>query len=702
MARMEDTFRDKVKAHAIAAATATRARARAAWARRPVRIGAYILAPFVFIALLLTIADWNMLRGPVSGLASAALDRRVTIAGDLDVDIWSARPRIVANKITVANPQWAGEGDTITIERLDTRVELVPALFGNFRIVELELQRPTFSFLREASGRATWQFKKKSANPRPMKLPAIRAFNITDGTLRIDDRRRKLIFEGGLNSSEAGYGEAREFKLTGEGRLNGEKFVADVRGGPLVQIDRERPYAFKGHITAGATSARVNGSFDRPFDFGAYTVALDATGPDLADLYYLTGLTLPNTPPYHLKGSLRRSVQQYVLSDISGNVGDSDLAGVIRVDRSRPRTFLDAELRSRALDFDDLAVVLGGGPSTAPGETASADQRAEVAQMRAQQRLLPDAKLDLTRVRNMDAKLVYRAASVKTRYLPLERFAINLSLKEGVLIGDPVSFALPRGQINATVRIDAREDMPDTTADIRLSRARVEDFLARSGQANAIVGGLEARAQLRGRGLSVREVAANANGKATVIVPSGEIRAAFAELLGVNVTRGLGLLLTKNNATTPIRCAVADFRAERGVLAAQTFVVDTGVTLAHGTGTISLRDESLDLRLKGEPKEPRLIRLMAPIKLGGRLADPQLGVDLEGVAGQAGVAAAIGTLFAPLAAILPFVNAGLADDANCVALIEQSRGAPKNRAAQGSAPRNPAKAENTARQPARG
>ncbi|MDZ4777564.1 MAG: AsmA family protein [Alphaproteobacteria bacterium] len=692
MALMEETFRDRMKARARAAAAATRARANAAWARRPVRIGAYVLAPIVLIVFLLTIADWNLLRGPVSGIASAALDRKVIIAGDLDVDLWSAHPRITAQKITVADPQWAGDGETISIERIHTRVEFWPALFGNFRIVELELDRPTFTFLREASGRATWQFRKKTPK-RPINLPAIRSFRMNDGVLRIDDRRRKLVFDGKLQSVEMGEGKDRVFHLTGEGKFNGEPFVGEVTGASLEHVRRDEPYAFNARITAGATRAIATGAFDRPFDFAAYSVNLDATGPDLADIFYLTGLALPNTPPYHLKGALRRSAQQYVLNDISGTVGDTDLAGVIRVDRGGPRTLLDANLRSRELDFDDLAVVLGGPPSTATGETANAAQRAEVAQMRAQRRLMPDAKLDLARVRHMDAKLVYRAASVKTNYLPLQRFAIELALKDGVLIGDPVSFALPRGQINATVRIDAREDMPDTTADIRLSRARVEDFLARSEQADAIVGGLEARAQLRGRGLSVREVAANANGRATFIVPSGEIRSAFAELLGVNVTRGLGLLLTKDQGTTPVRCAVADFRAERGILRAQTFVIDTGVTLAHGTGTVSLRDETIDLRLKGEPKEPRLIRLMAPIKLGGWLGDPELGVDLSRAARQTGAAAAIGAVFAPLAAVLPFVSAGLAEDANCAALIAQGRGA---------AASAPARTENTPRQPARG
>lgn len=691
---MADAFREHLAALARKVASA----AQALWARRPFRISVYILAPFIAIALLLTVADWNLLRGPVAGIASAALDRKVTIAGDLDVDLWSRAPRIQAEKITIANPAWAGAGDTIAIERLRTRVEFLPALVGDFRIVELELQKPRFSFLREADGRATWQFRRKTPG-KPLNLPAIREFRIQDGFLRIEDKRRKLLFEGSLQSSEDGEGEARAFRLVGEGRLNGEKFLGDVRGGPLVQINRKEPYAFSGHITAGATSARVTGAFDRPFDFSAYAVDLDVTGPDLADLYYLTGVTLPNTPPYHLKGALRRSLQRYLLSNISGRVGDSDLAGVIRVDRSRPRTFLDADLRSRALDFDDLAVALGGPPSTAPGETANARQRAEVAQMNAQGRLLPDAKLDLARVRNMDARLVYRAASVKTRYLPLERFAIDLTLKNGVLVGDPVSFALPRGEIRATARIDARKDTPDVDADLRLTRARVEDFLARSKQANAIVGGLEARAKLRGRGLSVREVAANADGQVTLIVPQGEIREAFAELLGVNVTRGLGLLLTKSPRTTEIRCAVADFRAQRGVLNAQSIVMDTGVVLTQGSGSVSLRDETLDLTLKGAPKEPRLVRLVAPIRVRGRLAQPELGVDLDNAIGQGGVAAALGAVFAPLAAILPFVNPGLADDANCSALIAgASAGRAKNNPQASDRPN----AGSERRQPSRG
>ena len=89
----------------------------------------------------------------------------------------------------------------------------------------------------------------------------------------------------------------------------------------------------------------------------------------------------------------------------------------------------------------------------------------------------------------------------------------------------------------------------------------------------------------------------------------------------------------------------------------------------HGSGSINLRNETLDLRLQGEPKEARIIRVAAPITLRGRLRSPDVGVDVEEAVDQGGLAAVLGSLVAPLAAILPFVDAGLADNVDCAALL---------------------------------
>jgi uncharacterized protein involved in outer membrane biogenesis len=162
-----------------------------------------------------------------------------------------------------------------------------------------------------------------------------------------------------------------------------------------------------------------------------------------------------------------------------------------------------------------------------------------------------------------------------------------------------------------------------------------------------------------------------------LVVPAGEVREAFAELTGINVVRGLGLLLSEDQSKIDIRCGVASFRVENGVARTRTMVVDTETMLITGGGTVSLRDETLDLRIEGDPKEARLISISAPITLEGRLRSPQVGVEAGDAAGQGGLAAALASLVAPIAAVLPFIDAGLAEDANCAALVASRNSPPR-------------------------
>jgi hypothetical protein len=277
----------------------------------------------------------------------------------------------------------------------------------------------------------------------------------------------------------------------------------------------------------------------------------------------------------------------------------------------------------------------------------------------------------------MDAVVRYRAASVQAGKLPLRGFALDLTLDHGLLVADPVSFSLPRGDLTAHVRLDARGAVPLTDIDARIVNLRMEDFLHGSGPP-AVEGLVEARAKLHGSGGSVRQAAATADGALTVVAPHGEIRQALAELLGIDVIKGLGLYLTNNKSETGLRCAVADFRAAGGVLSARTLVLDTDPVLATGKGTIDLRTEAVDLTLQGRPKKFQLIRLNAPITITGRLRSPHIGVKPGAAPAQAAVAVALGVVLGPLAAILPFVDPGLAKNADCAGLTAQAqaKGAP--------------------------
>jgi AsmA family protein len=112
---------------------------------------------------------------------------------------------------------------------------------------------------------------------------------------------------------------------------------------------------------------------------------------------------------------------------------------------------------------------------------------------------------------------------------------------------------------------------------------------------------------------------------------------------------------------------------------AQNFVIDTTNVQITGSGVVRLGPEELDLAIKGDPKKMRLGRLRTPIKVEGHLLKPKIGVNLTQTLKQGAIATAIGAVIAPLAAVIAFVDPGLAKNADCASLLataEQSRGAP--------------------------
>jgi uncharacterized protein involved in outer membrane biogenesis len=272
----------------------------------------------------------------------------------------------------------------------------------------------------------------------------------------------------------------------------------------------------------------------------------------------------------------------------------------------------------------------------------------------------------------MDADVRFRATQVKSANWPISQVRLDLDLDNGVLSMNPLSFDFPQGRLESTIQINGRGKVPVTTLDAKLRGVRVEQFIPARGGQQPLEGTLHARAKLRGAGASVHEAASNADGGVTLVLPRGQMRKAFAELLGINAGRGLLLLMSKDQTETPIRCAVADFKVTDGTLVAQRIVIDTGVVLANGSGTISLDDESMNLLIDGETKRPRLLRVWSPITVQGSLRSPKLGIKAEQVVVQGGIAAVLGALINPLAALLPFVDPGLAEDADCGALIAQA------------------------------
>ncbi len=649
-------------------------------------VGGALTLLVIAVAIFIALFQWNWLRGPIDRYASARLQRPVAIHGNLAGHIWTWTPSLTADDVTVAQPNWAGAGQMVTIPRLTIAIDLKALLTRRAVVVSLvDAEHPSVSMIRDAVGRNNWTFGAPTKQAQPLKLPPIRHFTINDGRLVLDDARRKLHFTGQVSSNEAltGYGRGH-FTMTGQGTLNGQSFLAQILGGPLINVDPDKPYPFQSDIHAGATHIVANGTIARPFDLAVMQASGHVSGPDLADLYYLTGYALPSTPPYDLAGQVKRDGNRFDIAAIHGRMGSSDLAGHLVASEANGRRDLTGALASRRLKLVDLTALIGGAPRGVVKTTVtSPQQQAMAAKLTAEHRIFPDARLDVARMRQMDADVRYTAQTVDAGPLPIRQLALHVRLDHGLLNVDPFALTLPAGALSGSVGVDARGAVPLTSLNLTLAHAQVQELLPKTANPAAFQGALVGHARLAGAGDSVRAAAGTASGVVALAIPQGQMSQLFAELMGIDVGKSLFLYLSNDKKPTPVRCAVAEFRAHDGVLTAQRLLIDTGAVQAQGKGTIDLRNETLNLSLSGKPKHLRLLRIAAPITLTGRLDNPKPGVDLAKAAPQLGAAAVLGAVVSPLAAILPFISLGGTKDADCSALLAEAAadGAPVRAAA---------------------
>jgi uncharacterized protein involved in outer membrane biogenesis len=660
-----------------------------------------VVAILVLLALTLALIPDSVWKNLIVDVVSSETGRKASIEGNVRVHLFRTAPGLTVEGFRLANADWVADRPMLALRRLDVRLNPLALLRLRVEFQRIQIEGPEIDLERDAGNRANWDFSTPGArkpmkhdNSAPAHLPVVKQLSVSDGTLTATDAIRKLKFHGRFSISERQKTAAESaFTLHGSGALNGKPFDLRVDGGPLWNVDAGKPYGFDTAMSASDIKLNAHTEIQHPFDLAAVTSKFHLTGKDLADAYYLTGLALPNTLPYDIAGTAVRDKLKFSIDDFRGRLGGSDIGGSLTIDTGRERPKLTADLRSKLLNLADLAAPLGTqasaelksdtlahstveasavNPKSKSGKRARSTVAAADPQARDTGFLLPDADLQVNRVRAMDSDVRFDAAAITTAKLPMKKVRFHLLLEDARLTLNPLEFTLPEGQFSGTVAINARAAIPETDIDMKLRGVNLSQFKSKGSETAPLDGQLLGRMRLHGTGSSVHKTAASANGDLTLVVPKGDMRAAFAELMGINLDKGLGLLLTKKEANTEVRCGVASFHADNGDLKANTLLVDTTHVLITGGGDVNLRNEALNLSLRGQPKEVRLVRLRSPIKISGTLAHPDIGLDPAKALGQAGAAAVLGTLLTPVAAVLAFVDGGLAKDANCAALVSQA------------------------------
>lgn len=177
-----------------------------------------------------------------------------------------------------------------------------------------------------------------------------------------------------------------------------------------------------------------------------------------------------------------------------------------------------------------------------------------------------------------------------------------------------------------------------------------------------------AHVRLKGTGNSIATMLAGASGEMGFAISGGELSNLLVEIMGLDGGEIIKFL-AGGDQKTAIRCGVASFKVSDGLATSEVLVFDTDDTNIGGSGSINLKDETLNLRLSPRPKDVSILSVRTPIYLHGPFSGPSVSLEKGRLATRAGAAVLLG-LINPLAALIPLIETGPGKDANCADLLQ--------------------------------
>ena len=302
-----------------------------------------------------------------------------------------------------------------------------------------------------------------------------------------------------------------------------------------------------------------------------------------------------------------------------------------------------------------------GGVNKTAGETPA--QKQEKAQAKASKSLFPSTPINLPKIRAADIHLKYRAEHIENNYTPFDKLVVALDIVDGRIELHPLDFVVGSGDIASTILLaPGANDLVHAKGDVAFRHIEVSRLMqaTHTFKGAGLLGG---QARIDTVGNSLASMMRQGNGELKlVLVSAGDVSALLVDLAGLEFGNAvLSALGVPNRAK--LDCFVADFPLDNGILSTKAFLLDTEEARVTGSGTIDLRQQTMDYALTTRSKHFSVGSLPGPINLTGPITSPSIRPGAE-VLARAGAATGLGILTG-IGAILPTVQFGVGNDNAC-------------------------------------
>ncbi|MCL5498680.1 AsmA family protein [Escherichia coli] len=671
--------------------------------------GTLVLLIVVAIIIIATF-DWNRLKPTINQKVSTELNRPFAIRGDLGV-VWERQkeetgwrswipwPHIHADDIILGNPPEIPEVTMVHLPRVEATLAPLALLTKTVYLPWIKLQKPDARLIRLSEKNNNWTFNLASAeNNDPNAQPSGWSFRLDNilfdqGRIAIDDKVSKADVEilvdplGKPLPFNEVTGDSKDktrvadyvFGLKAQGRYNGQPLTGTGKiGGMLALRSESTPFPVQADFRSGNTRVAFVGKINDPMKMGGVDLQLKFAGDTLGDLYELTGVLLPDTPPFETDGHLVAKIDSekssvYDYRDFNGRIGDSDIHGSLTYTTGKPRPKLEGDLESRQLRLADLGPLIGVDSGKGGEKAKQAEQKKGEKNIQPAGKVLPYDRFETDKWDTMDADVRFKGKRIEHgSTLPISDLTTHIILQNADLKLQPLKFGLAGGTISSNVRLEGDKKPMQGRAEIQARRLKLKQLMPNAELMQKTLGEMNGDADIRGTGNSVAALLGTSNGNLKLLMNDGLISRNLMEIAGLNVGNYvIGTIFGDDEVR--VNCAAANLDLVNGVARPQIFAFDTENALVNVTGTASFASEQLDLTINPESKGVRIVTLRSPLYVRGTFKNPQAGVKPGPLIARGAVAAALATLVTPAAALLALISPSEGEANQCRTILAQMK-----------------------------
>jgi hypothetical protein len=344
---------------------------------------------------------------------------------------------------------------------------------------------------------------------------------------------------------------------------------------------------------------------------------------DPAALGRVLGVGLPGGGPWRVDGRVKDAEGGYAFDPLQVTLGGNTLNGRVALEPGAKRPRVTMELASAMVALSGLG---GGTEQVATPAVASPGGP-----------MFSSTPLPLQGLTAIDADVSVSIERLSLRqHEDIGGFSFRGVLADGYLTVEPFQVRTSGGTITGSVRLDDAGSVSAKLGGSSIDLGVLVTILG--GKARATGGSTDVRVDLRSKGRSLHEWAANMGGEIRIVVGPGRLE-------GEELNLGLGVMskvfalinpFQKEDKFTELRCAVLNVSVASGMVdLSRRIVIVTTKLAAVASGTVDLGREVLDLNVYTKST----LRLSAGVsnfagivKVSGPLSKPSFSLAAQGAA----------------------------------------------------------------------